>query len=143
MVDHQAGAAEPVQTLQLGKYGRAVELQGPTELVWHHFEPGGAHACPLMRRVVAVQQGDVPFLDPGTTGEHQRGAVADGCHPLDAGAHRLQGLPGAGGDAPAGLPVDQQRHPDTPVDLLQSGHDDVTNMRDSNVDRQRLRLNGG
>src|SRR6202012_2533197 len=113
------------------------------ELVGHHLEPGRPHAGPFAGGVVAVQQGDVPLLDPGAAVEHQRGPGANGRDPLGGGPHRLDALPGAGSNASAGLAVDQQREPDTARHLVQRGHDDVTNMRNPDVDRQWLCLDGG
>jgi hypothetical protein len=66
--------------------------------------------------VVTVQHGDLPPLDLRAASENLRGPVANRFDLVLARAHRLLGLPGAGGDAAPRVSVDQQGQPDTAID---------------------------
>ncbi len=118
VVDHQAGAgtrpdspAREVRTC--GRTPGTTELVWPTEARWRARMPSCDGWSQFNRAMSIPRPGHYRRTSA-------RGAV--GCWVLTRStlAHRLQGLPGAGG----GLPVDQQRHPDTPS-ISQSGHDDV------------------
>ncbi len=77
-----------------GKYGRAVELRDRPMVPHHLSQVARTHApsCDGWSR----QQGDIPFLDPGTYRRTSARRGRAGATRVDAGAHRLQGLPGAG-----------------------------------------------
>ena len=142
-VHQQAGAAEPLKVFEIGQDGRLVELDALVNLIWRDLEPRRPRTGAVTRAVLTVQGRDLPLLDGRAASEHLRGLVANRPHPFGAGVHRLLGLPRAGRNATTGVTVDQQRHADAPVDLLECGHDHFANVRDSCVDGRRLRLDSG
>jgi len=78
-----------------------------------------------------------------SSAEPLRGLVADRLDLRGAGPHGLRRLPGAGRDAPAGLPVDEQRQADAAVDAQEFGHDLVTDVGDAGVDGLDVCLDRG
>ena len=90
-----------------------------------------------------VQDSDLPFLEVCAATEKLRDPVTNRPNGLRARAHRLLGLPGAGSDAVARRPVDQQGQADEPLDALERGQRGIADMRNTGIDGRRLRLNSG
>ncbi|COW12102.1 Uncharacterised protein [Mycobacterium tuberculosis] len=127
----------------MGQDGRLVVLDALIYLVRRHLDPGRPHTRPLGRAVVAMHRRDLPLLDGRRAAEHLRAPIADRRYLFPACMHGFRGLPGTGGDAPAGLPVDQKGYADAPIHPLQCGHNHIANVRNSGVDALGLRLNSG
>src|SRR4051812_12102271 len=100
-VNEQAGTAESLQLLEGRKESRLVEIDACVELIRIDLDPGGSDAGALTRAVLAVHGSDLPFLDLCATTEKLRGLVTNRPNGLLARAHRLLGVPGAGGNAAA------------------------------------------
>jgi hypothetical protein len=142
-VDHEAGAAEPLELANLREQRHPVEVDAVVDLLGRDPHPDDADAGARRRGVVAVQHRDLPLLDLRGAAQRRDGPIVERPQVRLAGVAGLPALPGARDDAVARPAVHEHGQPDAPFGVQQGRHDLVANAGDARVDRRRMSLDRG